>query len=166
VIVGLMADSHDNLLQVKKAVDFFNNRKVALVLHAGDYVAPFAIKELKKLLCPFIGVFGNNDGEKEGLKEMVGQTGEIHFPPFSLELSSKKVLLLHELQKLDSLKIHQYDLIVYGHTHKAEIRKETGTLLINPGECGGWLSGCSTVGWIDLEKMKAEIIALPGRVAS
>ena len=97
---------------------------------------------------------------------MVGQTGEIHPPPFSLQLSSRKILLLHEFQKLDSLKIHKYDLIVYGHTHKAEIRRESGTLLINPGECGGWLNGCSTVGWIDLEKMKAEIVALSRRVAS
>ncbi len=160
MIAGLMADSHDNLLQIKEAVDFFNSRKVALVLHAGDYVAPFAIKELKKLSCPFMGVFGNNDGEKEGLEETAGQIGEIHFPPFSLELGTRKILLLHELQKLDSLKIYEYDLIVYGHTHKAEIRREAGTLLINPGECGGWLSGCSTVGWINLEKMKAEIVSL------
>ena len=61
---------------------------------------------------------------------------------------------------MDSLEIHQYNLIVYGHTHKAEIRREAGTLLINPGECGGWLSGRSTVVWVDLDKMKAQIVAL------
>ena len=158
--VGLMADSHDNLLQIKEAVDFFNSRKVVLVLHAGDYVAPFAIRELKKLSCPFIGVFGNNDGEKEGLKEVVGQTGEIHFPPFSLQREKRKILLLHDPQEMDSLKINQYDLIVYGHTHRAEIRMEAGALLVNPGECGGWLSGRPTVGLVDLGKMKAEIVSL------
>lgn len=160
MLIGIMADSHDNLPQIRQAVEFFNQRRVKLVLHAGDYVAPFVARELKKLFSPLIGVFGNNDGEKEGLKKVMGQIGEIHPSPFSLQQEKRKILLLHEPQKLDSLEIHQYNLIVYGHTHKAEIRREAGTLLINPGECGGWLSGRSTVGWVDLDKMKAEIVAL------
>ena len=160
MMLGLMADSHDNLLKVKEAVYFFNRRKVTIVLHAGDYVAPFAIKELRKLSCSFIGVFGNNDGEKEGLRETIKEIGEIHFPPFSLQREKRKILLLHDLQEMDSLKINNYDLIVYGHTHKAEMRREANTLLINPGECGGWLSGRPTVGLVDLDKMKAEVVAL------
>lgn len=160
MIVGLMADSHDNLFRIRDALDFFKEKRIELLLHTGDYVAPFAIKELKKLSCPFIGVFGNNDGEKEGLKEAIGQMGEIHSPPFSLQREKRKILLLHDPQEVNSLKINQYDLIVYGHTHKAKIRRETGVLLVNPGECGGWLSGRSTVGLVDLDKMKAEIVAL------
>ena len=40
-LVGIMADSHDNRVMIKKAVDFFNERSVDLTLHAGDYIAPF-----------------------------------------------------------------------------------------------------------------------------
>jgi len=162
MIIGLMADSHDNLPRIKQAVEFFNKKKVDLVLHAGDFVAPFVVRELGKLSCPLIGVFGNNDGEKEGLKKAIGKIGEIHPGPLELEREGKKILLLHDPSTLNlkKLKKKRYDVIVYGHTHKAEIREEQNLLLINPGECAGWLTHRSTIAWINLEEMKAEIVEL------
>ncbi len=162
MIIGLMSDSHDNLPKIKKAVEFFNKKKVDLVLHAGDFVAPFVVRELGKLSCPLIGVFGNNDGEKEGLIKTIGKIGKIHTGPWELEQEGKKILLLHDpsILNLKELKKKKYNLIVYGHTHKAEIRKEQDLLLINPGECAGWLTHRPTIGWVDLEKMKAEIVEL------
>jgi hypothetical protein len=56
VLIGLMADTHDNLPMVDKAVHRFNEENVGLVLHAGDYVAPFVIPRLKALKARFIGV--------------------------------------------------------------------------------------------------------------
>ncbi|MFQ6056041.1 MAG: metallophosphoesterase family protein [Methanosarcinales archaeon] len=49
---------------------------------------------------------------------------------------------------------------MYGHTHKNDIRKIHNTLVINPGEGGGWLYGDKTLAILDLEKMKAEIIRI------
>jgi predicted phosphodiesterase len=43
--------------------------------------------------------------------------------------------------------------VVYGHTHKVDIR-EGKPLIINPGECSGWLYGQATVVTLDLETMK------------
>ena len=34
------------------------------------------------------------------------------------------------------------------------------TLVINPGECGGWLTGKGTVALVDLKDMKASIVKL------
>ncbi|MEM1767624.1 MAG: YfcE family phosphodiesterase, partial [Candidatus Bathyarchaeia archaeon] len=65
MLIGLMSDTHDNLPMVEKAVSLLNDRKVELVLHAGDYVAPFVIPKLRELKAKVIGVFGNNDGDKE-----------------------------------------------------------------------------------------------------
>ena len=48
--------------------------------------------------------------------------------------------------------------MVYGHTHKPDIRKVGGTLVVNPGEAGGWLYGRSTVAVVDLESMEVELI--------
>ena len=159
MLIGVMADSHDNLPKVREAVELFNQKGVRLVLHAGDFVAPFVVRELEKLRCPLIGVFGNNDGEKKGLGKAIRKIGEIYPAPFDLEKEGKKILLLHKPLELKLLKIDQYDLIVYGHTHKAEIKREGRVLLVNPGECGGWLSGRSTVGLVDLDKMKIEVIS-------
>lgn len=68
MLIGAVSDSHDNLPLIEKAVKILNEQKVALVLHAGDYVAPFTIARFSKLDCQFIGVFGNNDGDHELLK--------------------------------------------------------------------------------------------------
>jgi len=160
MLIGVMADSHDNLPRIKQAVEIFNRQKVGLVLHAGDFVAPFVVRELKNLDCALIGVFGNNDGERKGLREKIGEIGEIYLPPFSCEREKKKILLLHDPENLKDVHRSQYDLIVYGHTHHSEIKREGRTLLINPGECGGWLTGRCNIGLVDLDKMEAEIITL------
>jgi putative phosphoesterase len=67
--VGIMSDSHDHLINIRKAVETFKEAGVGFVLHAGDFVAPFVANELQKLNCPLLGVFGNNDGERIGLAE-------------------------------------------------------------------------------------------------
>ena len=67
-MIGVMSDSHDNVTQVRKAVTLFKDAGCDLVLHAGDVVAPFAARELEALGCPVKAVFGNCDGEKQGLE--------------------------------------------------------------------------------------------------
>ena len=52
------------------------------------------------------------------------------------------------------------DVLVHGHDHKAKIEKVGKTLVINPGEVGGWLYGKSTLAILDTTTMKAEIIPL------
>jgi len=158
--IGIISDTHDNIPKIKEAVAVFNKRKVDMVIHAGDYVAPFAIDPLNELKCQYIGVFGNNDGERLGLNKK--SQGRISVPPYSMEFGGKKILILHEPgELLDALiKSQAYDIIVYGHIHKPAIEKQDGTLVINPGECGGWLTGKSTVALADLDQMSAELVEL------
>ncbi|MCM8780547.1 MAG: metallophosphoesterase family protein, partial [Candidatus Omnitrophica bacterium] len=68
--IGIISDTHDNLPKIDSAVEYFNRQRVGFVLHAGDFVAPFAVAKLKKLDCDWAGVFGNNDGEREGLSKI------------------------------------------------------------------------------------------------
>jgi predicted phosphodiesterase len=50
--------------------------------------------------------------------------------------------------------------VVYGHTHKPDVRKNNGVLVVNPGETGGWLTGKSTVALLDPVSLEAEITFL------
>jgi predicted phosphodiesterase len=52
------------------------------------------------------------------------------------------------------------DFLIYGHTHKSDIRRAGRTLIINPGEAGGWLSGRCTAVVLDPESREAEILSL------
>jgi len=155
--VGILSDTHDNLPKIEKAVRFFNRQKVGLVLHAGDFVAPFAVERLQKLSCPWQGVFGNNDGEHDGLQKK--SAGRIVSAPLVLDVKGTKIVLVHDLASIDA-KAPDADIVISGHTHKPEIRKEGHTLFVNPGECGGWLTGRSTVALADLDLSAARIITV------
>jgi len=52
------------------------------------------------------------------------------------------------------------DLLVYGHTHRPEIRREGALLIVNPGEVYGHLTGRSTVALVDTIQRSAEIVDL------
>jgi len=42
------------------------------------------------------------------------------------------------------------------HDNFRKVRRET--LLVNPGECGRWLTGRSNVGLVDLDKLEGKIL--------
>lgn len=160
-MIGIMSDSHDNLPAIKQAVRIFNQIGCDLVIHTGDFVAPFAARELKALSCPVKAVFGNCDGEKEGLRRAFHSVGEIKDAPFIFKNNNLACLITHvHTSVYDYLSSGNYDVIIFGHTHKPEIRKEKKTLLLNPGETGGWLSGKKTVALLDPKRLSAEIISL------
>ncbi len=148
--IGIISDTHDHLTNIRNAVTIFNEHNVELVLHAGDYVSPFALTPLLKLNCEWTGVFGNNDGDKTYLTAKA--KGRIKEPPLNLELNSRKIAVMHMFEKVPA------DIIICGHTHKPEIKREGGTLIINPGEACGWLTSQSSLVILDLEAMKPELI--------
>jgi len=153
--VGLMSDSHDNMDALQKAVDFFNEENVGAVLHAGDLVAPFTARKLNLLKMPLTITFGNNDGERFGLRKVFA--GKIFEPPHQLFVADKRVLMLHDPAQVGALRDSgHFDFILYGHTHEVEVSHGT-TLVVNPGECGGWLNGKCTVAVWDTESGKVTI---------
>jgi len=157
VKVGVLSDSHDHLPELRRALEVLQREGVELVLHAGDYVAPFSVAVLAELAIPWWGVLGNNDGEVLGIFEKSG--GRIKAPFLELEEQGFRIFLSHLYQpaKLALLSGH-YDLVVYGHTHEAIIREEGATILVNPGEVCGLLSGRPTVAVCDLEKKVAKLL--------
>ncbi|ODS31814.1 MAG: hypothetical protein SCARUB_03062 [Candidatus Scalindua rubra] len=53
--IGIVADSHDNVPAIKKAVEYFNQSNVEFVIHAGDYIAPFStIRKRCRFYCIWI----------------------------------------------------------------------------------------------------------------
>jgi putative phosphoesterase len=160
-MIGILSDSHDNLFKIRKAVEIFRSRDCRLVLHAGDIVAPFAVKELAAAGCPVRAVFGNVDGEKEGLRTAIQPFGDIGPAPRVIDWEGCRIFLTHIPVRIEEeAAAEAYDLLVYGHTHKAEILRRGKSLIMNPGECGGWLYGKATAGLYDPGTREAEIVDL------
>ncbi len=164
MIVGIMADTHDRLPLVDKAVKVLNEQNVELVLHAGDYIAPFVIPHFKPLKARFIGVFGNNDGEKNGLKRKFKEIdAEIHGSFADVAVDGLKIALLHgsEEELLQSLiNVESHDIIIHGHTHEAKTYRKGRTLVINPGEVCGYLTEKSTIALLNSQTKEVKIIEL------
>ncbi|MDV3103037.1 metallophosphoesterase [Thermococcus waiotapuensis] len=159
MLIGIMSDTHDNLPAIRKAVEFFNSKKVDLVIHAGDFVAPFVAGELKKLEAPLRGVFGNNDGERKGLFEALGIYDEL----IELEADGMRIAVTHGTNEvLVKALAHSrlYDVVVVGHTHRYEIREAGRTILINPGEVCGYVTGVKSVALLDTRRREVQIINL------
>ena len=154
--IGLISDTHDNLNMVKAAVKKLNEFDLALVIHCGDYIAPFTLENFRGLKAKLFGVFGNCDGEKEGLIKKAIELGfSLHVPPYRLEIEGKKILISHKPVTPPS----DIDILVHGHIHKPLITQGS-PLIINPGEASGWLTGKATIGILDLANLKVEIIEL------
>ncbi len=161
-MIGVMSDSHDNREAIKQAVCLFNDAGCELVIHAGDFVAPFAALELANLTCRVKAVFGNCDGEKKGLTRAIQPFGEIQEAPFVFDWKEDLYLLTHLDFPLNSyLKQQNVDVLIFGHTHRPEVRFQGNTLLINPGETGGWITGKQTVVLFDPKGKTADIVPIP-----
>jgi hypothetical protein len=157
--IGIISDTHDNMPMIQRAVELLNARKVGHVIHAGDFTSPFTFRALKHLICDFTGIYGNNDGERVLLQKISQQ--RIFTQPYILELAGRKIVIMHEHHVVDALADSgHFDLVVYGHTHESDMRKRGNTLIVNPGELGGWLYGRSTFALADLSTLSAELIDL------
>ncbi|MEA3507215.1 MAG: metallophosphoesterase [Elusimicrobiota bacterium] len=156
-MIGIISDTHDNLDNIRKAVNYFNRQKVSLVLHAGDFVSPFTASEFKNLNPPMKGVYGNNDGDIPALMKKYDGIADILSGWRRLESGGKVIYLTHlPLPELPA----DCDLYIHGHTHEAEVKVKKGHLAVNPGDCSGWVSGRATIAVADLEKREAEIIEI------
>jgi len=164
--VGVISDTHDRLPTFRRAVALFQRLKVQAVLHAGDYVAPFAAKLIAPdvLPIPLYCIYGNNDGERKGLKSVLPG---IQDGPLTVKLAGRTIVMHHFIDWLKPADIAGADVVITGHTHEVvnEMRETTsggggGKLMLNPGECCGWLTDRCTVALLDLSAMKAEIVAV------
>ena len=163
--IGILADTHDNLPMVDRAVARLRGISPDLVLHAGDFVSPFVIPRLAALGRPCLGVFGNNDGDRALLAEAARRSGTLQIAgSFTARLlDGRPVALLHgheagALEEVAGSGI--FEAVIHGHTHRASVTTTGGTLVVNPGEACGYLTGRGTVAVLETGTMEAEILEI------
>jgi putative phosphoesterase len=161
--VGLLSDTHDRVPAVEALLGRFAEAGVQMVLHCGDYCAPFALGPFRAAHIPLLGTFGRNDGDRDALRAAAGGLpagGEIVESPHSLELGGRTVLLVHDLGDALARSVDAHDVVLFGCSHRAEARQRGGSLLVNPGEACGWLLGEPQGAILDLDAMRVERVGL------
>jgi putative phosphoesterase len=129
--VGLISDTHIPVYAKeipKRVLKVFE--KVDYIIHAGDLVDLSVIDRLERI-APVVAVHGNMDGpeirsrlpEINSLKVFDWKIGVMHDPGIFLGMGK-----MCEIARQNG-----FNVLVYGHTHRANIKWEGEILLINPG---------------------------------
>ena len=129
--IAVVSDTHNNMANFKKAIDWIKNEKIQLILHCGDISSQEAIDEAVKY-------FGG------GIKFVKGNADYgLNLPEkMELELEKVKIAFCHFPDIAKALaQTDKYDTVFYGHTHRPWDEKVLDggkeTHLINPGELAG-----------------------------
>ncbi len=159
MLIGIISDTHDRLPTFEAAMQQFKEHGVHAVFHAGDYVAPFAAKLLAadRLSVPLYCIYGNNDGERAGLKKILPGLVD---GPLHVELAGRVLVMHHFYDWLEPADLEGADVVISGHDHQAAIESVNGQLRINPGECCGWVTGRCTTALLDLKSLQARLLEL------
>ncbi len=161
--VGIFADTHDHLDNIRRAVKVFNDANCEVVLFAGDIVSTFAVPPLRKLKCRVVACYGDNEGNKVGLQSGFGIIGQLGEAPMSYTApDGTRFVVVHMERQLRGYE-GEFDVCVYAHTHKPSVSQDDqGRLFLNPGEACGWKFGRPTVLLFDTVSRAAKIIDLTG----
>ncbi len=125
---AIVSDTHDNLKNFNKAIDFLNKENISLILHCGDICKQETIDEAVKNFNGEIKFAkGNGDYQLDEIpdNQSIGLGGKkiffVHFPDIAKKAAESK----------------KYDLVFYGHTHKPWEENIGKCRLVNPGELAG-----------------------------
>lgn len=144
--IAILSDSHDNIANLHKALDYLKKEGIKNIIHCGDVCAPSTLKELSEKFEGKINViFGNVDGDHfrstrladTELKNVLlyGEMGE-------MELDGKKIAFTHFPKFARGLAMTgDFDIVFYGHTHEPWEEKigleNKKVQLVNPGTLAG-----------------------------
>jgi len=125
---AIVSDTHDNMANFNKVIDFLNAAGINMMLHCGDICSQQTIDEATKNFKGEIQfVRGNGDFDLDSVPE----TKE-------LELGNKKIFFNHYPDVAKKMaESGKYDVVFYGHTHRPWEEKVGSCRLVNPGELAG-----------------------------
>jgi uncharacterized protein len=141
MIIAVMSDSHDNIWNLKKALKIIKDESAGMIIHCGDFVAPFMAKELHTAGVPVHGVFGNNDGDQYLLTRFsLTTTTNLTFHGLvgQVEINDFNIAFTHERIVAEGLAFSgNFKMVCFGHSHEYFLQEIGTTILLNPGEIMG-----------------------------
>ena len=99
--IGIMADIHDNVDNLRHAIGLFNALECSAILLAGDFVSPLVVPSMRRFTCPVIACYGDNDGNQIGIAGGMKIVGTLGHPPMCWKSrDGVKFLMAHQLDGL------------------------------------------------------------------
>jgi putative phosphoesterase len=134
-LVGIISDTHEHTRMIAKAVALLKMRAPALVVHCGDIISPPTLERFAGL--PMRVVYGNNDGERSGLKKKCLEFGFGEIDDTICFTHAGKTFFVNHGTSVrvlnEAIDSQSYDYVLHGHTHEERNQVIGSTRVINPG---------------------------------
>ncbi len=139
--VAIISDSHDQIMNLRAAVTYCNAYGVTVLIHCGDLISPFMLKELEKFGGAVHLVYGNNVGDQHLISQFCGTK----FPSITqhgvlgaVEAGGLTFAITHYPEMARGIASQgRFDVVCCGHNHRYNVENIGTSLLINPGELLG-----------------------------
>jgi putative phosphoesterase len=162
--LAILSDIHDNIAKLRSALASARDRGAETLICCGDLCSPFIAKELGQGFSgPIHIVFGNNDGDRFRTATNATKYSQLQFHGeyVELEIEGRRFAINHFDNIGRAIACGEtFDVVCFGHNHQFEITQQGKTLVINPGEIYGMLTGQSTFVIYDTETGTAERVAV------
>lgn len=157
--IGVVSDTHNHVWNVARIVELLNQAEVDRVVHTGDITQAKTLDVFSQLDAPLVGVYGNNDLERDSLEAAASRYG-MHFvdPPLELSWAGRRMVVVHDPRDFEQALLPEHDLALHGHTHLRCEERRGETLIFNPGECAGHMQGSNAIGIVDLVALEPELL--------
>jgi putative phosphoesterase len=139
--IGILSDSHDHVWNLRAALGRLRE-EAGVLIHCGDLCSPFIVPILaREFPGPVHAVFGNNDADRWRLQTNAAKTdrvqlhGEFFFPEFGGLRFAVQHFDAPARALADS---GRYDVVCYGHDHRAHLEQVGPVWLVNPGSILGY----------------------------
>ena len=173
MLIGLLADTHipeaARVLPPQIAEVF---RDVDLILHAGDIYIPSVLDQLEHI-APVMAARGDDDMDEDfGEDSRMKKTQILSIEGLTLwatHIKPRYGLIVPQEQNSSYSSIFRRqpvkddppdppDVVVFGHSHFAEIEEYKGVLLVNPGSptMPSYIPKLGSVGFLTIKDGKAE----------
>lgn len=116
--LAIISDTHDNIPNIEKALNWLNKEGIKTLLHCGDVSTRETMEYIsRKFPGEIFAVFGNMDVGKNN--DWQFSNVKIFPETAELEFDKIKIAFCHMPETAKKLaKTGKYDFVFYGHTHK------------------------------------------------
>jgi hypothetical protein len=141
MLIAILADSHDHIPNLQRAVSLANREGAELLIHCGDLISPFMLPYLHAFHGEVHLIYGNNAGDQHLIASRcatVFDNIEHHGSHGTIVAGSFRIAFHHypEIAREQAL-TGTHDLVCYGHDHIFLVERLGSCLLVNPGDLLG-----------------------------
>jgi uncharacterized protein len=161
--VLVISDIHDKKETLLKVLNQSKDLGCSAIIFCGDTSSPETFSSLLADSRPIYAVFGNIEYDMENIEKFTTSAKHISFDSDILifKLDNRNIVISHYPEKVEIFaKSGIYDAVFHGHTHKSRAEYLGKTLIGNPGEISGHITGKRSFGIYDTSDNRFQIIPI------